>query len=92
LKLWITARTRSSDVNAIFAIAGTSMRCADHDTICARHHRSTDPEPRRTIDNKLRPSSFVNPRTSIRSAIHEVCATARAKWWTRQPERCRLRH
>jgi len=33
LKLWITARTRSSDVNAILAIAGTSIRCADHNTI-----------------------------------------------------------
>ena len=59
LKLWITARTRSSDVNAILAIAGTSILCADHNTICARRHRTTDPEPRRMIDSNLRPSSLV---------------------------------
>ena len=53
LKLWITARTRSSDVNAIFAIAGTSIRCADHNTIWARRHRTTEPVPRRTIDNSF---------------------------------------
>ena len=53
MKLWITARTRSSDVNAIFAIAGTSIRCADHNTIWARRHRTTDPDPRRMIDNNL---------------------------------------
>jgi hypothetical protein len=36
LKLRITSRTRSSLVNATFAIAGTSMPGADSSTICAR--------------------------------------------------------
>jgi hypothetical protein len=45
LKLWITARTRFWDVNAIFAIAGPSMRCVDHNTIWARRQCTTDPDP-----------------------------------------------
>ena len=36
LKLWITSRTRSWLVNATFAIAATSIPCADNSTICAR--------------------------------------------------------
>lgn len=43
LKLWITSRTRSSDVKAILAIAGTSIRWADHNMIWARRHRTNDP-------------------------------------------------
>ena len=92
LKLWITSRTRSSDVNAIFAIAGTSMRWADHNTICARRQRTTDPDPRRTIPSNLLPSTGVRSRTCTRSAIDQVCATHIATWWTRHPIRCRLRH
>ncbi len=56
LKLWITSRTRSGDVNAISAICCTDIRCADHNTIYDLRHRTTEPEPRRMIDN-LRPSN-----------------------------------
>jgi hypothetical protein len=61
--LWITSRTRSSDVNATFAIAGTSMRCADRNTICASRHRTTEPEPRRTIPRSFCPSAGARSRT-----------------------------
>jgi hypothetical protein len=40
----------------------------------------------------LRPASLVRSRTCTRSAMHRVCATARAKWWTRHHQRCRSRH
>jgi hypothetical protein len=43
LKLWITSRTRSSLVNATFAIPATSMPWADSSTICARRQVTTDP-------------------------------------------------
>ena len=49
LKLRITSRTRSSLVNATFAIAAASMPWADSSTICARRQVTTDPLPRRTI-------------------------------------------
>ena len=57
LKLRITSRTRSSLVNATFAIAGTSMPCADSSTICARRQVTTDPLPWRTIRTSRWPSS-----------------------------------
>src|SRR5580700_10168130 len=50
LKFRITSRTRSSLVNATFAIAGTSMPWADSSTICARRQATTDPPPRVIID------------------------------------------
>ena len=71
LKLWITSRTRSSEVNAILAIAGTSIACADHNTICARRHLTTDPDPRRTIPRSFIPSAGARSRTCTRSAIHQ---------------------
>jgi hypothetical protein len=43
LELWITSRTLSSLVNTTFAIAGTSMPCADNSTICARRQVTIDP-------------------------------------------------
>jgi hypothetical protein len=49
LKFRITPRTRSSLVNATFAIAAMSMPWADSSTICARRQVTTDPLPRRTI-------------------------------------------
>jgi hypothetical protein len=49
LKLRITSWTRSSLVNAAFAIAATSMPCADSSTICTRRQVTTGPLPRRTI-------------------------------------------
>jgi hypothetical protein len=63
LKLRITSRTRSSLVNATFAIAGTRMPCADSSTICARRQVTTDPLPRRTIRTSRRPSSSSISRT-----------------------------
>ena len=67
LKLWITARTRSGDVNATWAIWATSMPWADSSTIWARRHVTTDPEDRRTIRNRRLPSSLVMSRTRIPS-------------------------
>jgi hypothetical protein len=61
--LWITARTRAWEVNAIFAIAGTFTRCADNNMIWARRQRTTDLDPRRTIDKSFWPASLVNSRT-----------------------------
>jgi hypothetical protein len=49
LKLRITSRTRSSLVNATFAIPAVSMPCADSSTICARRQVTADPAPRRMI-------------------------------------------
>jgi hypothetical protein len=49
LKFRITSRTRSSLVNATFAIAAMSMPWADSSTICARRQVTTDPLPRRMI-------------------------------------------
>src|SRR6266704_6852351 len=43
LKLWITSRTRSSLVNATFAIPATSIPCADNSTICARRQVTNRP-------------------------------------------------
>ena len=43
-------------MNAILAIAGTFIVCADHNTICARCHLTTDPELRLTIPRSLFPS------------------------------------
>ena len=45
LKLRITSRTRSSLVNATFAIAAACMPWADSSTICARRQVTTDPLP-----------------------------------------------
>ena len=42
LKLCSTSRTRSSLVKASPAICATLMPCADHSTICARRHVTTD--------------------------------------------------
>ena len=59
LRLWVTSRARSSEVKAILAMAGTSMAWADHSTIWALRHRTTDPEPRRTMPSSLLPSALV---------------------------------
>jgi hypothetical protein len=67
LKLRITSRTRSSLVNATFAIAVTFMPWADSKTICARRQVTTDPLPRRTIRTSRRPSSSSISRTRRRS-------------------------
>ena len=72
LKLRITSRTRSSLVNATFAIAATSMPCADNSTICARRQVTTDPLPRRTIRTSRRPSPSSISRTRTRSATGPV--------------------
>jgi hypothetical protein len=72
LKLRITSRTRSSLVNATFAIAGTSMPCADSSTICARRQVTTDPLPRRMIRTSRRPSSSSISRTRSRSVTGRV--------------------
>ena len=64
LKLWITSRTRSSEVKAILAMAGTSIPWADHSTIWALRHRTTEPDPRRTIERSLLPSSLVMSLTA----------------------------
>ena len=58
LKLWITSCTRSSLVNATFAIAATSIPWADSNTICARRQVTTDPLPRRD-DPQQTPSLVV---------------------------------
>ena len=68
LKFPITSRTRSSLVNATFAIAGTSMPCADSSTICARRQVTTDPLPRRMIHTSRLPSSSSISRARTRSA------------------------
>ena len=83
LKLWMTSLTRSSEVKAILAMAGTSILWADHSTIWALRHRTTEPEPRRTIERSFRPSSLVMSLTATRSAMAPLCATRRSKWWTR---------
>jgi hypothetical protein len=72
LKLWITSRTRSSLVNATFAIPATSMPWADSSTICARRQVTTDPLSRRTIRTSRRPSSSSISRTRTRSATGPV--------------------
>ena len=41
LKLWITSCTRSSDVNAILAIAGTAVGEADPGGVCCGHAQCT---------------------------------------------------
>ena len=68
MKLWITARTRSSLVKVTLAMAGTSIRCANSSTIWARRQVTTDPELRRTIRSNRLPSSLVISRTCTRSA------------------------
>jgi hypothetical protein len=72
LKLRITSRTRSSLVNATFAIAATSMPCAGSSTICARRQVTTDPLPRRTIRTSRWPSSSSISRTRRRSVTGPV--------------------
>jgi hypothetical protein len=74
LKLRITSRTRSSLVNATFAIPATSMPWADSSTICARRQVTTDPLSRRTIRTSRRPSSSSISRTRTRSATGPVSA------------------
>jgi hypothetical protein len=69
LKLWITSLTRSSEVKAILAMAGTSMCWALHSTIWALRHRTTEPEPRRMIERSLFPSSLEMSLTATRSAM-----------------------
>jgi len=56
LKLWITARTRSGEVNATWAIWATSMPWADSSPIWALRHVTTDPEDRRTILSRRLPA------------------------------------
>src|SRR5262249_6962790 len=72
LKLRITSRTRSSLVNATFAIAAASIPCADSSTICARRQVTTDPLPRRTIRTSRCPSSSSISRTRSRSVTGSV--------------------
>jgi hypothetical protein len=85
LKLWITARTRSSDVNATLAIWGTSIPWAESNTICARRHVTTDPEDRRTIRNSRFPSSLVISRTRTRSATDTSSETIIASLRSSRP-------
>jgi hypothetical protein len=66
LKLRITSRTRSSLVNATFAIAAAFLPWADSSTICARRQVTTDPLPRRMIRTSRRPSSSSISRTRSR--------------------------
>ena len=68
LKLRITSRTRSWLVNATFAIAVTSMPCADSSTICTRRQVTTEAAVRRTIRTSRRPTSSSISRTRTRSA------------------------
>ena len=63
LKLRITSRTRSSLVNATFAIAATFMPWAGSSTICALRQVTIDPLPRRMIRTRRRPSSSSISRT-----------------------------
>jgi hypothetical protein len=72
LKLRITARSRSSLVNATFPITATSMPCADNGTICARRQVTTDPLPRRAIRTSRLPSSSSISRTRRRSLTRPV--------------------
>jgi hypothetical protein len=70
-------------VKAILAMAGTSILWADQSTIWALRHRTTEPDPRRTIERSFRPSSLVMSLTATRSAMALLCAISRSKWWTR---------
>ena len=74
LKLRITSRTRSSLVNAAFAIAATSIPCAGGSTVCARRQVTTGPLPRRTIRASRRPWSSSISRTRRRPAAGPVPA------------------
>src|SRR5262249_33296568 len=76
LKLRITSRTRSSLVNATFAIAAASMPWAGSSTICARRQVRTDLLPRRTIRTCRAPSSPSISRTCRRSTTGQVCANS----------------
>jgi hypothetical protein len=79
LKFRITSRTRSSLVNATFAIAGTSMPCADSSTICARRQVTTEPLPPRMIRTSRPPSSSSISRTRDRSVTGPVSRTSARK-------------
>ena len=57
LKLRITSRTRSSLVNATFAIAATPIPCADSSTICARRQVTT--RPAAPPHNPHQPPAFI---------------------------------
>ena len=59
------------EINANGAIWLTSIPCADHNTICALHHVTIDPELRRTVRNNRLASSLVITLTRTRSAIPE---------------------
>lgn len=50
-------------------MAGTSMCWALHSTIWARRHRTTDPDPLRTIERSFLPSSLEISLTATRSAM-----------------------
>jgi hypothetical protein len=92
LKFRITSRTRSSLVNATFAIAVASMPCADSSTICARRQVTTDPLPRRMIRTSRRPSSSSISRVRSRSVTRPV---SRISAWRESPGRGKpnlLRH
>jgi hypothetical protein len=88
VELWITSRTRSSLVNATFAIPATSMPCAESNTICARRHVTTEPLPRRTMRARRRPSSSSISRTLRRSVTGSV-STISARTQSRPAERTR---
>src|ERR1700733_13431829 len=72
----MTSLTRSSEVKAILAMAGPSILWADHSTIWALRHRTTEPEPRRTIERSLLPSSLVMSLTATRSVRHHFARPA----------------
>ena len=72
-------------MNPILKICCTLWPCADHNTIWARRHRTTDPEPRRTIRNNRLPSSLMISRTCTGIETTPACAINPPQWWTRDP-------
>jgi hypothetical protein len=58
-------------------MAGTSILWADQSTIWALRHRTTEPDPGRTIERSFRPSSLVISLIATRSATAILCATDR---------------
>lgn len=80
LKLWITSRTRSAQVNDTSAIFATGMPCADSSTIWARRQDTTDPVPLRIIRSSRLPSLSSISRTRTRIVTRTV-------WWPCLPER-----
>ncbi len=72
------------------------MPCADHSTICARRHVTTDPLPRRTIRFRRLPSSSLISRTRTRRAIPDSMPRSTSagipEGRRKQGKRRRLRH